>query len=98
MSESKKPELLRRKQMLFRFLDSMQKHKEYYADNDDDFEKIVDSINKCWYNNMAIAGNHAPSFTKLLPSLDSKLKVSKNLKQLSLRLKLFENISSILEN
>lgn len=44
MSESKKPELLRRKQMLFRFLDSMQKHKEYYADNDDDFEKIVDSI------------------------------------------------------
>ena len=30
--------------MLFRFLDSMQKHKEYYADNDDDFEKIVDSI------------------------------------------------------
>lgn len=44
MSEQEKLELIRRKEMLFRFLHSMQRNKDRFADNDDDFNEQVDSI------------------------------------------------------
>ena len=44
MSEQEKLELIKRKEMLFRFLRSMQKNKDRFADNDDDFNTQVDSI------------------------------------------------------
>ncbi len=44
MSEQEKLELIKRKEMLFRFLRYMQKNKDRFADNDDDFNTQVDSI------------------------------------------------------
>jgi alpha-glucosidase (family GH31 glycosyl hydrolase) len=44
MSEYEKSELIKRKEMLFRFLSFMQLHKDSYADNEEDFEEQVDAI------------------------------------------------------
>lgn len=44
MSEYERLELIKRKEMLFRFLFFMQQHKDSYADNEEDFEEQVDAI------------------------------------------------------
>jgi hypothetical protein len=44
MSEYEMSELIKRKEMLFRFLSFMQTHKDSYADNEEDFEEQVDAI------------------------------------------------------
>jgi hypothetical protein len=44
MSEYEKSELIKRKEMLFRFLSFMQEHKDSYADNEEEFEEQVDAI------------------------------------------------------
>ena len=44
MSEYERLELIKRKEMLFRFLSFMQQHKDSYADNEEDFEEQVDAI------------------------------------------------------
>lgn len=44
MSEQEKLELLKRKEMIFRLLGFMQKYKESYADNVQDFDEQVDAL------------------------------------------------------
>ena len=44
MSEQEKLDLIRRKNMLFLFLRSMQKNKDKFAENDDDFNVQVDFV------------------------------------------------------
>ena len=44
MTENERQELIKRKEMLFRFLDFMQNRKEEFADTEEDFNEQVDSI------------------------------------------------------